>query len=94
MIKINQKYFIESIPYEDVNSDQIRSTTSQFTIFECENGFEMNTGRLIANPMATSCSFTDENPYVSVIFQKNAGRIDGKLKPQDKKVHDYKNYYL
>ena len=33
---------------------------------------------------STSFSFTDENPYVSVNFQKNAGRIDRKLKPQDK----------
>ena len=33
--------------------------------------------------MATSHSFTDENPYVSVNFQKNTGPIGGKLKPQD-----------
>ena len=33
--------------------------------------------------MVTSHSFTDENSYVSVKFQKNAGRIGGKLKPQD-----------
>ena len=33
--------------------------------------------------MATSRSLTDENPYVSVKFQKNAGRIGGKLQPPD-----------
>ena len=33
--------------------------------------------------MATSRSFTDENPYVSVKFLKNSGRIGGKIKPQD-----------
>ena len=33
--------------------------------------------------MATFHSVTDENSYVSVKFQKNAGRIGGKLKPQD-----------
>ena len=33
--------------------------------------------------MATTRSFTDENCYVSVNFQKNTGRIGGKLKPQD-----------
>ena len=33
--------------------------------------------------MATSHSLTDGNPYVSVKFQKNIGRIGGKLKPQD-----------
>ena len=33
--------------------------------------------------MATSRSYTDENSYVSVKFQKNTGRIGGKLKPQD-----------
>ena len=33
--------------------------------------------------MATTRSFTDENSYVSEYFQKNTGRIGGKLKPQD-----------
>ena len=33
--------------------------------------------------MATHHSYTDENSYVSVKFQKNSGRIGGKLKPQD-----------
>ena len=33
--------------------------------------------------MATSHSYTDENSYVSVKLQKNAGRTGGKLKPQD-----------
>ena len=33
--------------------------------------------------MATTCSFTDENSYVSVKFQKNTGQIGGKIKPQD-----------
>ena len=33
--------------------------------------------------MATSHSLTDGNTYVSVKFQKNIGRIGGKLKPQD-----------
>ena len=30
MIKFHQKYFIESIPYEDVNPDQMRSTNHKF----------------------------------------------------------------
>ena len=34
--------------------------------------------------MATFCSTTDENSYVPVQFQKNTGRIGGKLKPQHK----------
>ena len=33
--------------------------------------------------MATHHSYTDGNSYVSVKFQKNAGRTGGKLKPQD-----------
>ena len=33
--------------------------------------------------MATSHSLTDGNPYISVKFQKNIGRIGEKLKPQD-----------
>ena len=43
----------------------------------------MNTGNLIVHPIATSRSFTDENSFVSVKLKKNAGRIGGKLKPQD-----------
>ena len=43
----------------------------------------MNTGNLIKHPVSATCSFTDENSYVSVNFQKNTGRIGGKLKPQD-----------
>ena len=121
MIKFHQKYFIESIPYEDVNPDQIRSTNHKFRnihnientftrfqiypetelackynkpiyktlyseiLVQYENGFDMNTGHLIVNLMATSHSFTDENPYVSVNFQKSTGQICGKLKPQDTK---------
>ena len=43
----------------------------------------MNTGKIIIHQMATSHSYTDENSYVSVKFQKNAARTGGKLKPQD-----------
>ena len=118
MINFYQKYFTESIPYEYVNSGQIRSNKkirnihnienklTQFQIYpetelackynkpiyktqyseilvEYENGFDMKTGHLIVNPMATSHSLTDANPYVSKKFQKSTGRIGGKLKPQD-----------
>ena len=119
MIKFHQKHFIESIPFEDVNPDQIRLSNYNFRnihhienkltrfqiypetelaciytkplyktqnseiLVEYENGFDMNTGKLIIHPMATSHSYTDENSYVSVTIQKNAGRTGGKLKPQD-----------
>ena len=119
MIKFHQKYFIESIPFEEVNPDQIRSNNAKFRnlhnienkltqfqiypetelackykkpiyktqyseiLVEYEHGFDMNTGHLIVDPMATSHSLTDGNPYVSVNFQKNIERIGGKLKPQD-----------
>ena len=120
MIKFHQKYFIESIPFEEVNPDQIRNNNNKLRnlhnienkltrfqiypeteiackykkktiyktqyseiLFEYEHGFDMNTGHLIVEPMATSHSLTDGNPYVSVKFQKNIGRIGGKLKPQD-----------
>ena len=53
------------------------------TLVEYKHGFNMNTGHLIVDPMATSQSLTDGNLYVSVKFQKNIGRIGGKLKPQD-----------
>ena len=33
--------------------------------------------------MATSDSTTDKNSYVPIKFQKNTGRIGGKLEPQD-----------
>ena len=48
-----------------------------------KNGFDMNVSKLIMHRMATSHSYTDENSYVSVKFQKNAGRTGGKFKPQD-----------
>ena len=116
MIKVHHKYFIESIPNENINPDQTRTTNHQFRnnhnikknktrfqiypegckynkpicktkyseiLVKYENGFDMNTGNLIVRPIATSHSITDENSYVSVKFQKNAGRIGGKLKPQD-----------
>ena len=44
----------------------------------------MNTGKLIIHARATSHSTTVENSVVPVQFQKNTGRIGGKLKPQDK----------
>ena len=38
MIKFHQKYFIESIPYEDVSLDQIRSMNHKFkNIHNLEN---------------------------------------------------------
>ena len=119
MIKFHQKYFIESIPIEEVNPEQIRSNNAKFRnlhnieikltrfqiypeteltckyktpiyktqyseiLVEYEDGFNMNTGHLIVDPMASSHSPTDGNPYVSVKFQKNIGRIGRKLKPQD-----------
>ena len=43
----------------------------------------MNKGKLILYEMATSCSTTDENTYVPVKFQKNKGRIGGKLKQDE-----------
>ena len=118
MIKVHKKYFIESIPFEDVNPDQksqsnykfrnihnIENKMTRFKIYpetelackytkplyktqysdffvEYEDGFEMNTGKLMIHRMATSHSTTDENSYVPVNFQKNTGRIGGKLKPQ------------
>ena len=119
MSKFHQKYFIESIPFQEVNPDQIRNKNNKFRnlhnvekkltrfqiypetelackykkpiyktqyseiLVEYEHGFDMNTGHLIVDPMATSHSLTDGNPYVSVKFQKNIGRIGEKLKPQD-----------
>ena len=47
------------------------------------NNFDMNTGKLIRHQMATSHSTRDENSNVPVKFQKNTGRIGGKLRPQD-----------
>ena len=119
MIKLHQKYFIESIRFEKVNPYQIRNNNNKFRnlhyienkitrfqiypetelackykkpiyktqyseiLVEYEHGFDMNSGHLIIDPVATSHSLTDENPYASVKFQKSIGRIGGKLKPQD-----------
>ena len=119
IIKFQQKYFIESISFEDVNPDQIRQQNYNFRnihnienklthiqiypetdlackytkplyksqyseIFvEYEDGFDMNTGKLIIHQMATSHSTIDKKSYVPVTFQKNTGRTCGKLRPQD-----------
>ena len=100
MIKFHQRCFIESIPFEDVNPDQIRHNNWNFRnihniekkltrfqihletelackynkpvhktqyseiIVENEDGFGMNTRKVIINPMATSRSYTEENSYV------------------------------
>ena len=116
MIKFHQKHFIESIPFEEVNPEQIRSNNAKFRNFhnvenkltrfqiypvtelackykkpiyktqyseilvEYEHGFDMNTGHLIVDLMATSHSPTDGNLYVSVKFQKNIGRKRWKIK--------------
>ena len=52
-------------------------------LVEYENGFDMRTGKKFIHQMAASHSLTDENSYVSVKFQKNAGRTGGKLKQPD-----------
>ena len=119
MIKFHQKYFVEPIPFEEVNPDQIRNNNNQFRnlhnienkltrfqiypetelackykkpiyktqyseiLVEYEHAFDIYTGHLIVDPMATSHSLTDGNLCVSVKFQKNIGRIGGKLKAQD-----------
>ena len=57
-------------------------------LFEYEEGFDTNTGKLIKHPMATFHSATDENSYVPVQFLKNTEIIGGKLKPQDKDLQE------
>ena len=44
-------------------------------LVEYYDGFDMNTGKLIIQPMPTSRSYTDENSYVTVKFQQTTGRI-------------------
>ena len=95
MIKFYQKYFIESISFEDVSPDQlghsnyrfrnihnIENKLTRFQIYpetelsnntplyktqyseflvQYEDGFDMNTGKLITLEMATSGTTTDEN---------------------------------
>ena len=130
MIKFHQKFFIESIPFEDVNLDQLRhsnlkfgninnieSKLTRFQIYpetelackytkplyktqyseilvEYEDGFDMNTGKLIIHQMATSHSIIDKNAYVPVKFQKKTGTISGNLRPQAQTVHAFRNYHL
>ena len=119
MIKFHQKYYIESILFEDVSPDQLSHSNYRFrkvhnienkltpfqiypetelackyskplyktqyseTFVEYEDGFDMNKEKLILYEMATSRSATDENTYVPVKFQKNKGRIGGKLKQDE-----------
>ena len=58
--------------------------TQYLEIFvEYEDCFDMKTGKLIIHQIATSDSTPDDNSYVPIKFQKNTGRIVGKLEPQD-----------
>ena len=68
--------------HENIKSTLYRTQYSEILV-EYENGFDMVTGKIIIHPMAASHSYSKENSYVSVKFQKNAGRTGGKLKPQD-----------
>ena len=52
-------------------------------LVEYEDVFDMNLAKLIKNQIATYHSYTDENSYASLKFQKNSGRTSGKLKRQD-----------
>ena len=52
-------------------------------LVEYGQGFDMTTGKLIIQPMATHRSTTDKNSYIPVNLRKNTGSIDGKLKLQD-----------
>ena len=113
MIKFHHKCFIESIPFEEVNPDQIRNRNNKFrNLHNIENKltrfqlypetelackYKKNLQNTIFRKSCrirtrfrheyrtSNCrpyghiSFT----YVSVNFQKNIGRIGGKLKPQD-----------
>ena len=114
-MKFHQKIFIESIPFEDVNPDQIRrfrnihnienkltrfqtypetelackykkalyKTQYSEVLVEHEDSFDMNTGKIIKHQWL-HLAHTLTKTHVSVKFQKNTGKIGGKLKPQDK----------
>ena len=49
-----------------------------------EQGFDMNTEKVIKNPHARHHTTNDENPYIPVNLLKNTGNLCGKVKPQDK----------
>ena len=65
------------------NTKPLYKTQYSENCVKYQDSFDMNTRKLIIYPMATSHSTTDENSYVPVKFQKNTGRIGGKLKPQE-----------
>ena len=56
-------------------------------LVEYEQGFDMNTGKLIIHPMAKSHSTTDENSSDPVKFFKNTGNVGGKSNHKTKTVH-------
>ena len=84
-------------PESDLASDYTKplyKTKYSETLVKYEDGFDMNTGKLIIHSMATSHSTTDKNSYVPVKFQKNSGKICEKLKPQDTDSTRLQNYHL
>ena len=65
------------------NTEQLYKTQYSEILVEYEDGFDMNTEKLITYQIGTSHSTTDKKSYVPVKFQKNTGRTAGKLRPQD-----------
>ena len=54
-------------------------------LVEYEQDFDINTGKIIIHPIATSHSTSDKkNAYIPVSRLKNTVNIGGKIKPQDK----------
>ena len=79
MIKFHQKIFIESIPFEDVNPDQLD------ILVKYEQCFVMNKGKLFTKQYATHHPTTnDESFYISVHLPKNTCQTGGKVKPRHK----------
>ena len=50
-----------------------KTQNSEFLV-DYEEGFDMNTRKIIIQPMATTHSITDKKYYVLVQFPKNTGR--------------------
>ena len=53
-------------------------------LVEYEQGFDINTGRLITIQHATHHSTNDEISYIPIHLLKNTEQTGGKMKPQDK----------
>ena len=97
LIKFHEKYFIESMPYDNINPDQTRPNPNPFKNKNKPNHFskqkiqkflskrkknDMKTGKLVLD-MQDLMEQRRQKFYTPVLFCKLNGKIVGKVRPEN-----------